>query len=150
MAFDLRSKFEFLKARESVAAGGLEQDALNALYHFLTRLSTVKDIYNPQLVLPASAISETAQTLKASAGKLLYVSLKSPAAADDDAVVSFFDNSVLRFVVRVKQKQSIKVPLFTEGAGIEFDTNLTVSAKKANNSTNLDAADRPTLEVLVS
>ena len=151
MAFDLKSKFEFLKARENTATGGLESDALNALFHFLARLSTAQDVYDPQLVIPASAISETAQTIKGAAGKLLYVFIKSPSAADDDAVVSFFDNSVLRFAVRVKATRSIKVPLFTTyGPGIEFDTNLTVSAKKANNSTNLDAADRPTIEVLVS
>jgi len=33
---------------------------------------------------------------------------------------------------------------------VKFDTNLTVTAKKADNSTNLDAGDRPVVKVLVS
>lgn len=146
----LYDKFQFLLARENQASGGLESHALHALYTALARLAPVKDVAEPSLVTPASAISETAQTLKASAGKLLYVFIKSPAAADDDTVVSFFDNSVLRFAVTVKQKKSVKIPIFADDVGVDFSTNLTVSAKKVNNSTNLDAADRPTLEVLVS
>lgn len=146
----LADKFLFLLARSSQKTGGLGNHALRALKDFMTRQTTAKDVPEPDLVIPASAVSETAQTLKGSAGRLLFVRLVSPAAANDDAVVSFFDNAVLRFAVRVKQTETLEVPIFSPPGGIEFDTNLTVTGKKADNATNLDAADRPTLEVLVS
>ena len=145
----LYDKFQFLLARENQASGGLESHALHALYTFLARLVSVRDVPEPSLVTVAS-VTQTASTIKASSGKLLYVFIKSPAAANDDCVVSFFDNSVLRFAVRCKQTKSVKIPLFTDEAGVEFDTNLTVTALKVDNSTNLDAGDRPALEVLVS
>lgn len=146
----LADKFLFLLARSAQKTGGLGNHALRALKDFMSRQSTAKEVQEPLLVVPANAISETSQTLRGSSGRLYFVRLVSPAAANDDAVVSFFDNAVLRFAVRLKQTETLEVPIFSPPGGIEFDTNLTVTGKKADNSTNLDAGDRPTLEVLVS
>jgi hypothetical protein len=146
------SKFETFLGTEPYKAGRLGGQPLRALRQaYLDLLPVVSDLPEPSKVTPTNALSETAQTIKSGPGKLLFVRLVSPAAANDDAVVSFFDNSVLRFAVRLKQKQTAEVCIFTDrAAGTEYDTNLTVSAKKADNSTNLDAADRPTCYVLVS
>lgn len=143
----------FLRARQSTKAGNVGNRPLDALLQVLAdEAGAPNQDSNPQLVVPANAVSETSQTLKASSGKLFFVRLVSPSTANDDAIVSFFDNSVLRFAVRVKQTQAIEVPIFgsNNGCGLEFDTNLTVTGKKVDNSSNLDAPDRPTLEVLLT
>jgi len=148
----IQSKFESLLGTEPYKTGRLGQHALRALRQaYLDLAPVVSDLAEPSKVQPANAVSETSQTLKTGSGKLLFVRLESPAAANDDAVVSFFDNAVLRFAITVEQKETLEAVIFSDrAAGVKFDTNLTVTAKKADNSTNLDAADRPVVKVLVS
>lgn len=152
LTFD-QGNAEQLRAFEFKKSGKSGTNVVDALIKAANEYRTAYGTSVPQIKrYTISALSETEQTIKSSGGRVYAIQVYTPTGGNDDVIVSLRDNAVNRIKLRAAQVgKSTEVLFMGENFGCEFTTTITIYAKKSvDDSTNLDAADRPEVVVYYS